>query len=174
MLEKENVVLPTGHIKESLKHARSLIIFTPRQHNHIRSRRPRRHSLGVRLVALGRAVEQAHALLEHAVEVALAVGRQDAEDVGSGVLGEVGLLEHALRRVDVRQVERGARVTRVEDGGQPHACGQRAHHDAVHLVVCDVPDLPEVDGVDDFVVAVVFVAVEVFGLSAVALGVGLA
>jgi hypothetical protein len=38
----------------------------------------------------------------------------------------------------------------------------------VHLVVGDVPVLPEVDRVDDLVVAVFFVAVEVFCLPAVA------
>jgi hypothetical protein len=37
----------------------------------------------------------------------------------------------------------------------------------VHFVVNDVADLPEVDGVDDFVVAVGFVAVEVLRLSSV-------
>jgi hypothetical protein len=37
----------------------------------------------------------------------------------------------------------------------------------VHFVVDDVADLAEVDGVDDLVVAVGFVAVEVFGLASV-------
>ena len=61
-------------------------------------------------------------------------------------------------------------MARVEDGGQAHAGLQGGHHDAVHLVVDDVADLPEVHGVDDLVVAVGFVAVEVLGLSAVSCG----
>jgi hypothetical protein len=40
----------------------------------------------------------------------------------------------------------------------------------VHFVVDDVAGGAEVDGVDDFVVAVVFVAVEVGGLASVAWG----
>ena len=41
-------------------------------------------------------------------------------------------------------------------------------HDAVHFVVDNVAGGAEVDGVDYFIVTVVFVAVEVFGLAAVA------
>ena len=41
----------------------------------------------------------------------------------------------------------------------------------MHFVVDYVACLAEIDGVDHFVVAVVFVAIEVFGLSAVACGV---
>lgn len=38
----------------------------------------------------------------------------------------------------------------------------------MHFVVDDVAGGPEVDGVDYFIVAVVFVAVKIFGLAAVA------
>ena len=62
-------------------------------------------------------------------------------------------------------------MARVEDGGQSDAGLQGGHHDAVHFVVDDVAGGAEVDGVDDFVVAVVFVAVEVGGLAPVAWGV---
>lgn len=44
----------------------------------------------------------------------------------------------------------------------------------MHFVVDDVADLAEVDGVDDLVVAVGFVAVEVFGLASVSCGCSLA
>jgi hypothetical protein len=37
----------------------------------------------------------------------------------------------------------------------------------VHLVVGDVPSLPEVDGIDDLVIPVLLVAVEVFCLPTV-------
>ena len=85
----------------------------------------------------------------------------------AGFFGEVGLFEDALGGVDVGEVEGGAGVAGVEDGGEADAGLEGADHDAMHFVVDDVAGLAEVDGVDDFVIAVFFVAVEVFGLAAV-------
>lgn len=62
-------------------------------------------------------LEEANDLGSNSTEVALAVGGDDAEKALTGFLGEVGLLEDALGRVDVRKIESGSRVTRVEDGG---------------------------------------------------------
>lgn len=40
-------------------------------------------------------------------------------------------------------------------------------HYAVHLVIYNVAGLPKVNRVDDFVVAIIFVAIEIFGLTSV-------
>lgn len=58
-------------------------------------------------------------------------------------------------------------MARVEDASETHAGFERLDADGVDLVVDDVAALLEVDGVDGLVVAVVFVAVGVFGLAAV-------
>ena len=79
--------------------------------------------------------------------------------------GEVGLFEDALGGIDVWKVERGAGMAGVEDCGQADTGLEGLDEDAVHVVVDDVTGNSEVDGVDDFVVAVVFVAVEIGGLS---------
>jgi hypothetical protein len=149
------------------EYIRSLIILAARPHDHIRGRRLRSNGAVIRLIARRGLLEEAHDIIRDAAHVAARVRRDDTQQALAGLLGEVGLLEDALGRVDVGQVERGAGVARVEDGGQAHAGLQGGHHDAVHLVVDDVAHLPEVDGVDDFVVAVGLVAVEVFRLSAV-------
>lgn len=120
-----------------------------------------------RVVARRRLFEEAERRAGHAANVAARVRRHDAEKALPGFFGQVGLLEHALRRVNVGQVESGARVARVEDGREAHAGLQRRHHDAVHLVVDNVSSLAKVDGVNDFVVAVLFVAVQILGLSTV-------
>lgn len=50
-------------------------------------------------------------------------------------------------------------MARVEDGGEADAGGEGTDHDAVHFVVGNVAYLAEVDWINDFVVAIVFVAV---------------
>lgn len=144
-----------------------LIILTPRPHDHIRRRRLGRNSPIVRLVARGRLLEEAHDVAGDAAHVAARVRGDDGEETLAGFFGEVGLFEDALRAVDVGQVEGGAGVAGVEDCGEADAGLEGGYHDAVHFVVDDVADLAEVDGVDDLVVAVGFVAVEVFGLASV-------
>ena len=47
----------------------------------------------------------------------------------------------------------------VEDGGQAHAGLEGLHQDAVHFVVDNMTNLAEIDGIDDFVIAVIFIAV---------------
>lgn len=78
------------------------------------------------------------------------------------------MLEKTLGRVDVGKIERRARVAGVEDGGEAHTWHKRLHHDAVHFVIDDVFGLFEVDRVDYFVVAVVFIAVFIKRLATVA------
>lgn len=40
-------------------------------------------------------------------------------------------------------------------------------HDTVHLVIYYMTGLPKVDRVDDFIVAILFIAIEILGLTAV-------
>lgn len=58
-------------------------------------------------------------------------------------------------------------MARVEDGRQTDTLLERLDHVVVNLIVNDVAVVLKVDRVDNFVVAIVFVAVLVFGLSAV-------
>jgi hypothetical protein len=115
-------------------------------------------------------LEEANEVVGHAAKIALAVRGYNAKQALASLLGQVGLLENALGRVDVGQIQGSARVTRVEDSCQPDAGLQWHDHDAVHLVVGDVAGLSEVDGVDDFVVTIGLVAVEVLRLPTVACG----
>lgn len=154
--------------KGNMGGVRGLIIFTPREHNDIGRRRLDSHRPRVGVLAPAGLLEEAHDVVGNTAKVAAAVGRHGAEQTLAGLLGEVRLLENALRGVDVGEVESGARVARVEDGGEAHTGLQGPHHDAVHLVIGDVARLAEVDGVDDLVVAVFLVAVEVFCLPAMA------
>lgn len=144
-----------------------LVILASRPHHHVRGARLGRNGPVVRLVAIRGFLEEAHDVAGHAAHVAARVRGYDGEEALAGFLGEVGLLEDALGGVDVGEVEGGAGVAGVEDGGEADAGLEGGHHDAVHFVVDDVTDLAEVDGVDDLVVAVGFVAVEVFGLASV-------
>ena len=68
--------------------------------------------------------------------------------------------------IDIREIKGGARVAGVEDGGQTHAWLEGFDHDVVHEVVDNVACLTEIDGVDDFIIAIVFIAVEIFSLAA--------
>lgn len=114
----------------------------------------------MRLLPRRRLLKYGHNTIPRAVHITLRGRRHGAQQALPRLAREVQLLKEPLRRVDVRQVECRARVTRVEDGRQAHAGGQGLHHYAVHLVVGYVAGLPEVDGVDDFVVAVRLVGVD--------------
>ena len=59
-------------------------------------------------------------------------------------------------------------MARVEDGRQAHARLKRLDNQVVEVVIDDVALALVVDRVDDLVVAVVLVAVQVLGLTAVA------
>ena len=137
---------------------RSLAVLAPAPHNNIRRTRLRLLRLLIRAAAHG-ALREPEDAAGGAHDVAAAVGRHGGEEALGGLLGEVGLLEHALCRVQVRQVEHGARVARVDDGGEAHARLQGFHDCVVDLVIDDVACGLEVDGVEALVVAVFFVAV---------------
>lgn len=59
-------------------------------------------------------------------------------------------------------------MARVKDGRQSHARAQRTDQDPMHLVVDNVAGPLEIDRVNHFIVAIVFVSVQVFGLSTMA------
>lgn len=82
--------------------------------------------------------------------------------------GKIWFLQDALGRIDVRQIESRPGVAGIENGRQPDTALQGPNHDSVHLVICDVAGLSEVDRVYDFVVAVGLVAVKILGLSTMA------
>lgn len=84
----------------------------------------------------------------------------------AGFLGEVGLLQDTRSGIDVGKVEGGTGVAGVEDGGKTNARLEGLHHDAMHFVVDDVTSLSEIDRIDDFVVPIVFVAIEILRLAA--------
>jgi hypothetical protein len=45
-------------------------------------------------------------------------------------------------------------MTRIKNGGQPYTCLQGVDHDSVHLIICDVPVLPEIDWINDFIISI--------------------
>lgn len=55
----------------------------------------------------------------------------------------------------------------VEDSCEANSGLEGTNHDSVHFVVDDVASGAEVDWVDDFVVAIVFIAIKILGLSTV-------
>lgn len=131
-----------------------------------------RRSLGLLVALIGGVascglLEQAHGGIGNASHVAASVGGDDAEQSLTGLFGEVGFLEDALGGVDVWEIEGGAGMAGVEDGGQADTRLERPDEDAVHLVVDNVAGHAEIDGVDDLVIAIFFIAVEIFGLTAV-------
>jgi hypothetical protein len=121
----------------------------------------------VRVLAIGSLLEEAHDIARDATKISLAVGRDDTKQALARFLGEVGLLEDTLGRVDIWEVESGPRVAGVEYGRESYTSRQGRNHDSVHLVVRDVPILPKIHGVDDLVVTIRLVSVKVFCLSTV-------
>jgi len=59
-------------------------------------------------------------------------------------------------------------VAGVEDSCEPYASLQGFYHDDVHIVVDNVTGLSEVNRIDHFVVAIVLVPIQIFGLTAMA------
>jgi hypothetical protein len=117
------------------------------------------------LLATGGLLDEPEDVAGNSSEIALAVRGKDAQQALASLLGQIGLLENTLGRVNVRQVESRARVARVKDGSQPDTSLKRSDHDPVHLIVGDVTILAKVNGIDDFVEPVRLVAVEVSRLT---------
>ena len=154
-------------LARNLRVLAGLRIFTARPHNHIGGTRLGLFVPLVGGVAGGCFFEEAHGGGGHASHVAAGVGGDDAEEALAGFFGKVGFFEDALGGVDVGEVESRSGVAGIEDGGEADPGLEGADHYAVHLVVDDVAGYTEVDGIDDFIVAVFFVTVKVFSLTAV-------
>lgn len=155
-------------IKAETIDLRGLIIFASRPHDNVG-----RRSLGcegpiVGLLASGGLFEESDDVVGNTAKISLAVRGDDAEQALASLLGQVGLLENTLRRVDVGQVERCAGMARVKNGSQPYTCMQGADHDSVHLIICDVPMLPKIDRINDFVISIRLITVEVLCLPTMA------
>lgn len=75
----------------------------------------------MRILAAGGLLEKAHNVVCDTAKIALAVRRNNTQKTLAGLLGQVGLLEDALGGVDVRKVEGGTGMTRVEDGRQSNS-----------------------------------------------------
>lgn len=82
-----------------------LRVLGPGPHDDIGGRRFGPQVLLIHVVAGRDFLEERGGSRKHAADVVARVGRDDAEEALAGFFGEVGLLEDALRGVDVGQVE---------------------------------------------------------------------
>lgn len=146
---------------------RSLVVFAARPHNHICRRRLGRNGALSCLVARGGLFEKARYRGCDATHVSTRVCRHNTQQTLASLLGKIWFLEDTLGAVNVGQVEGGARVAGVENSGQAHPRKKGFYHYEVHVVVDNMASNAKVNGVDNFVVTVVFVAVEIGGLAAV-------
>lgn len=128
------------------------------------------HCLLVGLVPVHGLLAEAHQTLEHASNVTPRIRHGRAQQTLASFFHQVGLFEGTFGGIHVGKVENRARVTRVEDAGETNARAEWSDADRVNLVVDDVAALLEVDGINHFVIAIIFVAVEVFGLPTVTYG----
>lgn len=119
------------------------------------------------LVAFRGLLDEAHGGGHHATHITTSVRRHDAEQALTGFLSQIRFLEHTRGRVDVREIQRGTGVTRIENRGQAHTRTQRPNQDPVHLIIDDVAGNAEVHRVDHFVIAIVLVTIEIRCLTAV-------
>lgn len=158
----------SGRLTSDIRILTSLSVLAATPHDDIRWTRLGLFGTLVVGVAGGGFFEESHGSAGDAADIAAGVRGDHGEETGAGFFEQVGFLEHALSGVDVGEVEGGARMAGVEDGGEATPRGEAFDHDAMHLVVNDVALAAEVDGVDDLVIAVFFIAVEIGGLPTVA------
>lgn len=100
-----------------LRNVRSLRILGSTPHDDICRTCLGPEILLVHVVARDGLLEQARCTANHTADVAARITRNNAQQALASFLGQVGFLEHALGGVDVGQIECGAGVARVEDGG---------------------------------------------------------
>lgn len=148
-----------GAVKRERVYERGLVVLASGKHNDVGSGSLRGQSSVVRIFAVGGLLKEAHDIPSNAAEIAALIGRNNTEQALAGLLGQVGLLEDTLRRVDVRKIESGSGVARIKNGCQTDSCLERSYHNPVHLIVRYVTDLAEIDRIDNFVVTIRFVAV---------------
>lgn len=146
---------------------RCLIVLAAGPHNDISWRCPCVLGLLVRVVSHICSFGKAKDRFRNTTQVARGVCGQSAQETLARFFGQVGLLQNTLGRVDVWQIHDRSAVARVKDSCKAHASLKRLDDAEVDLVVDDVSCLLMVDWVDDFVGAIVFIAVNVLGLTAV-------
>ena len=61
-------------------------------------------------------------------------------------------------------------MARIENGSQPNAWLKGLNHDAMHFIIHNVSSHSEIDWIDDFIVSVLFITIQIFGLSAMTYG----
>lgn len=144
---------------------RSLIVFASRPHDDVSGRSPRLDGLLVPRVSSESGLGEAEYLLSDASHVTRGVGGHGAQETLAGLGRQVGLLENTLGGVEVRQVETGARVARVEDGRQSDTGLERLHNHVMKVVVDDVARVLVIYRVDNFIVTVLLITVFVLRLS---------
>ena len=92
-------MIATGNGKGSI---RSLVIFAARPHDNIGWRSLGSERSVVCLISISCFLEESHEVIRNPAKVAPAVGGYNTKKTLTRLLGEVGLLEDALRGVDVR------------------------------------------------------------------------
>lgn len=151
---------------------RCLVILAARPHDDISRRGTRISGLLVSVVTpicrFGKLEDGAG----QAAEVTGGIGLDGIKQTSTSLLGEVGFLQNTLGGVDVWQIHDGSGVAGVEDGRETNTGQQGLHNVEVDLVVDNVAVLLMIDRVDDFVVAVILVAIEIFRLTSVTCRVG--
>lgn len=110
----------TGSLSGNLGVLAGLVVLAAGPHDDIR-----RTGLGlfaalICLVTLGSFLEKAHCGGHHATHIAARVRRYHTEQALSGFFGKIRLLEHTRGGVDVWEVQRGTRVTRIENCRQAY------------------------------------------------------
>jgi hypothetical protein len=146
-------------------HLRSLRILRTTPHDHIRRARLCSKILLPHIPTRRNLLKQPTGPAKHAGHILSRITRHNTQQALPSFFGQIGLLEHTLRAVEVREIERRATVAGVEDRSESDPWLERGYHDSVHFIVDNMACGAEVDGVDDFVVAVVFIAIQIFRLS---------
>jgi len=107
----------TSRTPRNLRIRTRLRILTPTPHNDIRRTRLRPQISLIRILSLGRLLEEAHRGAGDPAVIARHQSGGDAEEAFAGFFGEIGLFENTLGAVNVGQVEGRPGVAGVEDAG---------------------------------------------------------
>lgn len=147
---------------------RCLVVLASGPHNHIGRRRSGLHGLVVCIISLECSLCETKDSACNPRHVATCIGSQCAQKALASFLGKVGLFQYTLGRVDIWQVHRRGRVARVKNSCQAHTWLQGFDHASVNFVINNMSHLLVINRVNDLVKAIVFVAVEILGLTTVA------
>lgn len=145
-----------------------LDVLATRPHDNVCAASLGASRLLVGIVSSGSFLKDANSGRKHRAHISTRVGGNGLEQALASFFGNIWLLEDTLGGVDVGEIESGSGMAGVEDCGQAHAGNKRLHQDSVHFVVNDMTSVSKIDGVDDLIRAIIFVAVQVFSLPAVA------